>query len=231
MKRLKLYGLPRSATTVAKWLIEKNLEVSVLASVGGSKHGPCCLMELDIEVDGVVIVTKNPYAWLWSLFRWASSGSGKRRKYGCPKAFPTMLRRPIISPNPGYRDRYPNPVVWWNMMNYHWMSIKHERVAVLRHEDIVQTPVKAIDAIAKAFGATRKPGAFTVCEHDVRAGQGPKDEGGDWPLHKCAKKFAREFYRKKNYLTPFSAKDFKHVNAWLDKDLLVKVGYRLEKKK
>jgi len=227
-KTLKLYGLPRSATTVGKWLIRQNLDVAVLASVGGSKHGPYCLMELGINVDGIVLVTKNPYAWLWSVFKWAKT---KKKKYQCPKNFHAMLRSPIVSPNPGYRDKYHNPVVWFNMMNYHWLSVQREPLVVLRHEDIVLTPVKALQAVAAKFGLAWR-GKFKPAKKVVRASAAlGKDAEGDWDSAERAENFAREFYVKKQYMANFKPKDIKHVNAWLDKDVMERLGYTLEKGK
>ena len=225
MKTLKLYGLPRTATTVAKWMIEKNLDVSVLASVAGSKHGPYCLLELGVNVDGVVLVTKNPYAWLWSIFRWAKT----KKKYQCGKNFAAMLREPIVSPNPGYRDCYPNPIVWFNMMNYHWLSINREKVAVVQHESIVLKPVKTMQAVADAFGLAHRPGGFRPCPNVVRASvANGKDTGGDWASAERPEKFQRTFYVNKQYLANFTAADLKHANDWLDKDMMRRLGYSLE---
>lgn len=108
MTHVKLYGLQRSGTNVAKGLLEVNFEdVVVLQSILGSKHRPFDRQralswqssELDAryvrisaeEIDQVkeslrtrrmcaVLSIKSPYSWLVSYYRLAKRKERERRK-------------------------------------------------------------------------------------------------------------------------------------------------------
>jgi hypothetical protein len=67
MTNLKLFGLMRTCTNLAAWMMEENfLEVRVWHNRGAWKHG----RPLDTGDDGYLICVKNPLAWIDSMMRY-----------------------------------------------------------------------------------------------------------------------------------------------------------------
>ena len=67
MTHLKLFGLMRTCTNLAAWMMEENFrEVRVWHNRGAWKHG----RPLDTGDDGYLICVKNPLAWVDSMMRY-----------------------------------------------------------------------------------------------------------------------------------------------------------------
>ncbi len=70
MTEIKIHGLQRSGTNYLAYLINQNFDAKALVNAGGWKHGPYMAhWELGREVH-VAVITKNPYAWLVSLYNY-----------------------------------------------------------------------------------------------------------------------------------------------------------------
>ena len=124
---IKIHGLQRSGTNYVSHLINENFEnTKVLVNTGGWKHGfYMAPWVLGKEVH-VVVVVKNPYAWLVSVYdywttRRLNVGPDLR---GVP--FTDFVRNRIYfekQRDVPYLFRASNPVQHWNDMCFHWTSI------------------------------------------------------------------------------------------------------------
>src|SRR3990172_7273443 len=67
---MKLYGLQRSGTSYVANLIKKNFGDEVEFDTTGWKHGHYCAYTYSDKEPNIIIVSKNPYAWMTSTYKY-----------------------------------------------------------------------------------------------------------------------------------------------------------------
>jgi hypothetical protein len=86
----------------------------------------------------VLTISKNPYAWLLSMYRKPFHLIGKR-----PNSFRDFLRMPWMTTDKELMDMaiLPSPVALWNIKNQAYLSLQRQIPHVhLRYEDLVKEP-------------------------------------------------------------------------------------------
>jgi hypothetical protein len=199
---IKIHGLPRTGLNhVAKLLSDNLVDTECLTNVGGCQYGhyfaPCCLGQ---EVD-VVLVVKNPYAWLVSIYNYLKP----------QMSFANFVKRPLILKDrdePFSLLRAANPVDYWNNMNFHWINIKvkNKKLYVLPHELIVDSADSVLQNMSNCFNIKLKQ-------------------------NKTGNEFSNSsYYKNKKYLDHFNNEIFNLVNQQLEPSIMQHVGFRWENK-
>lgn len=220
---VKIHGLQRTATNYAASLINNNFcDTEALVNIGGWKHGYYCApWTLGQEVH-VLVVTKNPYAWLVSLYNFWGP---KRGQSGGPDlrnvSFDQFVRnRVIFEEQAGTPFLYlaSNPVQHWNSMNFHWMSIQMnvKRVCILPYEALLNNYSAVLDSIGEMFGLKK-----TEHTKDCSSVLIPSNER---PVESLAP-FDKSYYINKEYLKSFTPELIQFVNDQLDKQVMHDLGY------
>ena len=230
---IKMYGLQRSGTNYLTHLINNNFKnTNVLVNIGGWKHGYYNLSEiLGKELD-VMVITKNPYAWLWSVYDYWSPP--KKLNIGpdlTDVSFEQFLHsKAIFERQRGvpYLIRAENPIQYWNNLNYHWSTINMEKgkVCMITYESLLYNMHHVLIQIMKGFGLEPKSEDldFVGCKKTFT----PAGE----TLSPSKEEFKKEnYYTQKKYMQHYTESSVQFVNEQLDKDLMRRLGYSLEEAK
>jgi hypothetical protein len=221
---IKIHGLQRSGTNYLAHLIDNNFEnTKALVNAGGWKHGCYCApWTLGREVH-VITITKNPYAWLVSLYNYWSN-----KKHGVGPdlrgvTFEEFLHKKIAfekSSGAPYLLRAKNPVEHWNNMHYHWLSIvvNVKQSLIIPYEILLASPNEILDAIAQNLRLQRKSELHT-CTKVLEPGEESAKIGEkDWEN--------RDYYVAEKYLNDFTPDMLNWVNSELDEEVLACIGYK-----
>ena len=221
---IKIHGLQRTCTNYLVELINNNfVDTKCLVNAAGWKHGHYCApWTLGREVH-VVTATKNPYAWLVSLYNyWKVSLTGPDLT---DISFDQFVKRPVAfeeASGTPYLLRGCNPVQYWNDMNFHWMSIRMntKKNLIVPYEALLENADKIMQILSEQWGIQRKQ--FYNCQNVCEPGQEKaKVADREWT--------DKEYYMKKKYFGMFSAESIKFVNDELDDSIVKHLGYELFK--
>lgn len=221
INEIKIHGLQRSGTNYVSDLINRNIKNSkVLVNIGGWKHGPYCApWVLGREVN-VVIVVKDPYAWLKSMYDW-----WKNTDIGPDLNqidFSTFIRNKAIfeeaAGNPCLY-RASNPVQYWNNMNFHWMSImmNDKKKCLIPYEASYKVPDKIVKIIAQTFDLETNDEIVSLKKEFLPSSETQQISETDWNK--------ANYFSTKEYLSSFSEDDLEFVKKELDKDITQYFGY------
>lgn len=220
---IKIHGLQRSGTNYLSYLINENFEnTKVLVNIGGWKHGYyMCPWATGKEIHTLVIV-KNPYSWLSSIYDYW--GPGRKKNIGPDLKgvpFDDFVRNRIcLEPQKDipYLLRASNPIQHWNNMNFHWTTIRlnEKSLFVVTYESLLNNTEMCLNKISSSFSIKRKLN-IDNCKNTVL----PSDEhiivGDEWTKKK--------FYDEEKYLNLYNSETIQFVNDQLDLDLMIGFGY------
>lgn len=220
---VKIHGLQRTGTNYLAHLVNENYQnVKALINAGGWKHGHYCApWTLGREVN-VLTVTKNPYAWLASLYKyWRDAEVGPDLSKITFEQF--VKTRAVFEMQQGvpYLYRADNPVQHWNNMNFHWLSIRMNKKKTLTvpYESLLLDCEGVVEAIAKDFGLKRAA-CFVNPKKTFLPGQEEvKLSDEDWN--------SRDYYLKEEFLNHYTPDLLKFVNRELDPEVMDLLGYNL----
>lgn len=221
---IKIHGLQRSGANYLTYLINENFEnTKVLVNLGGWKHGHyMCPWATGKELHTLVVV-KNPYSWLASIYDYW--GPGRSLNIGPDLTgvpFDDFVRNRIcLEPQKDipYLLRASNPIQHWNNMNFHWTTIhlNEKSLFVITYEALLNNTEKCLDQISKSFSINRKTNVDN-CDNVVL----PSGED----IHTGDKKWAKKkFYDDEKYFDLYDSQTIKFVNEQLDLDLMIGFGY------
>lgn len=219
---IKIHGLQRTGTNyVAKILGDNLLETEVLINAGGWKHGHYCApWTLGREVH-VIAVTKNPYAWLVSLYRyWKNGPTGPDLS---SVSFNDFVRRPAIfeeAAGTPFLLRASNPVQHWNNMNFHWLSIRmNQKLSlVVPYEAFLFNTCETIKSVGSEFNLKTNE-TLINCDNVCEPGEETPKIGSEvWQ--------DREYYVSQQYMNEFNQSLLDFVNKELDYNVLHTLGYQ-----
>jgi len=161
-----------------------------------------------------VTVTKNPYAWLLSLYR---------RPYGLqdlPIDPGTLTFREFLQVpwrtfgrelGPAF---YPNAIAMWNEKTKSYRKLSgYGPVVHGRYEAILADPAAFVEAVARRCGR-KLPAKIRLIEHST------KKDG--WNLNDYREYYLQELWRNK--LTP---DELALINRTLDPEVVVAAGYKM----
>ncbi|USR41528.1 hypothetical protein L1F06_008915 [Ectopseudomonas hydrolytica] len=158
----------------------------------------------------VVTLTKNPYAWLLSLYK-----RPYHQYYAKKPSFSEFLTRPWKTV---WREGMPrwmeSPVHLWNAKNASYLrDADEDRALHLRAEDTLIDPQQVIERIAQVAGMVR-PSEF----RNVLAST--KDGSKDFNYY-------RDYYLGESWRSGLAEQDIEIINRQLDKRLVRRYGYAL----
>jgi len=225
---IKIYGLQRSGTNYVSYLMNENfINSKMLVNIGGWKHGhyiPC-------DKSNVITVFKNPYAWLWSVYKYW--GPDKKLNIG-PNlenvSFEEFIKsKAVFEPQNSipYLIRAANAVEYWNNMNYHWLSIRVPdgiKVANITYESTIISLHSVLLQLMDLFDLVPKCKKlkFVGCEYNfIPSGEKPKIDK-DKPFSKL------KYYASSEYMKHYTPELIEFVNGNLDWEVMHRLGYRKE---
>ena len=213
---IKIHGLQRTATNYVAYLIDQNFEsTKVLVNIGGWKHGQYCAPWTLGEEVNILVVTKNPYAWLVSMFNYLKP----------PYDFSKFIRSEIVlgeSNGSPYFLRACNPIQHWNNMNFHWMTLRTntKKLCLLPHEDLIKDTEGMMKSLGKCFDIKQKE-IFTNSKNIVE----PSNDGS---INLSDKEFNSQNYAEDLYIGDFSHSDTEFVNSQIDFEIMKRLGYKAQ---
>lgn len=218
---IKIHGLQRSGTNYVQFLLNENLETEVLANIGGWKHGPYCFPWSLYQEVHIIVVVKNPYYWLFSLYNY-----WKEKKLGMNLEncfFNQFLRsNTFFEQGKGIPCLYraSNPVQYWNNMNFHWCSIRMntKKLLIIPYEAALENPEEIVNLISEELKINKKTN-FKLTTKKLEPNGEKYNFGED---------FDRSIYEKKKYLEFFDNESIEFVNNELDKELMNLLRYNYE---
>jgi hypothetical protein len=217
---IKIHGLQRTGTNYLALLVDDNLnQTKSLINVGGWKHGHYCAPWVLNQEVHVLTITKNPYAWLVSLYiYWRKNDIGPDLK---DQSFNEFVRNKVEFERQGgipFLYRTQNPVQFWNDMNFHWMSIRlnKKKSLVIPYEALLVDAHGVIKVVAEEFGLTVKP-EFQDTKTQLAPGEETAKVGD--------KEFDRDYYLKEQFLQEYTLDLLDFVNNQLDPELMKALGY------
>lgn len=158
-----------------------------------------------------VTLTKNPYAWLLSLYR-----RPYHQKYRVKPDFETFLQMPwktVSRDNLGVRA-VSSPVELWNRKVSSYGNIDDMRAVHVSSEELVSEPEQVLDRICDKFALGRKNSSFLDHESST------KKDGKD-------RQYYNNYYRNELWREKLSDRAIELIDSRLDKALVRKLGYRM----
>lgn len=244
MKSIQLYGLFRTGTNYVAKLLESNFLVKIyhegnehgLNDKGfctNWKHGPY-VGHLLKEEHPMVIVTKNPYSWLVSCYKyWKKFPLGPEiEKFSFEqfvKASPCCLEGSATVP---FMFRAKNLMQYYWNAYYHWTSVRSTPFFVMQYEAVLEDAEGAFTQLAECFDLESR-GEFVNLEKNVL--WDVKDDENKFRLRNTPlameakdKDFDLSYYDEKKYLEYYNDDLLKYIKKEWDFDLGGKMSYVTE---
>jgi hypothetical protein len=224
---VKIHGIFRSGTNLAKFMLQQQFECAPAFHLGGHKHLPlpCIPGTTEHAWTRTVVCVKNPLASLVSLFRYAQRVRFKH--FDCGRTWDRFLRRRMViridgsSVWPAYR--FADPVDYWNAFYANAFSIPAEHLFILNYEALLRDPALVMDQLAERFpDLTRTNVACTLPGNKVSRGT---DSQAQAILEENAFEDAA-WYQERRYLAEFDDTLFAYVTRRIDRDVLGAAGYQ-----
>jgi hypothetical protein len=160
-----------------------------------------------------VTVSKNPYAWVLSLYR-------KPYNY-----YPVWETKPsfeefLVSPPPFLeRERAPvslrDPVDVWNRKNASYFGLSTAfPTANLRYEEVLDNPQTVVEGLGVTLGIPMGRGEFENHERST------KDRGKDFSYY-------RDYYLQRRWREQLNPEQIELINERLDRSIVERLGYEL----
>lgn len=227
--KVAMSGCLRSGTNYAKALLEQNFECEVKNNIFGWKHGFLPIISSDsslkkrFEYEGAFFITKNPYSFLVSLFRYHIQ---VKRNLIASNNFQSFIRSKLIvfdhTTEKPLQLRFSNPIDYWNALNWNVSSqpdFKH-----VRYEMLLDNPNQTTKKLASKLGLKAKQGDFFVPEKKVQ-----RINDGDIIRSRRdymgAEDFDKSVYQSSEYMSRFKDTDIACVKSQVDVELLEQLGY------
>lgn len=196
MKGVKIYGLMRAGTNYLAALLRVNFNNHVIVNDGGWKHGLYHEPSMR-ECLGSVVMVRDPYAWLVSVWKRYEGGRGRPfREY--------------------LQSDGEIAIQLWNASCACWLAVAplKSRIVIVQFERFVRDAREACGAVRDALGLCPSPAFFSnVVE---RVGPGEKKEG---------RAFNREDVLRKAHLGRYTTEMLDFANARLDDSIVKEMGY------
>lgn len=157
---------------------------------------------------GYLTITKNPYAWLLSLYR--------RPYHQRPEAemsFEEFLKKPWrTTGRDNVRPLLASPVDLWNVKNKSYMNLPKDKALHTTTEQIFKDPSVVMDTIAEKFAIKR------LSDHFVNHERSTKDKNKNGSYY-------RDYYINEKWRHNLSSEAIEFINKRLDSRLMSFYGY------
>ncbi len=158
-----------------------------------------------------VTLTKNPYAWLLSLYRRPYHLAGKK-----PESFLAFLQQPwpVVRRENYDQPQFQNPIDMWNQKNHAYIRLKNYALVLhLRYEDLLASPEQAVARIADFV---HQP-LTTIFRNIERSTKGDPLDFSSYQTY-----YLQEAWREK-----LSSEEIRYINSFLDPNVVSFFGYTL----
>jgi len=176
---VRVMGTPRSGTNLAKYLIERYLEIPVIFDQGFWKHGvfPALIDGRDMRYGDlpIVVVSKDPVTQLLSWYRQARNDT-LFKPSGCLSSFlskPFEVRQDFTEPRK-MEYRFRTPADYWNQFYFAMDALRRTGIPVhfACYEQLVSAPASCLNAISRFLDMSTPFDAgavVTIPEHKLGA--------------------------------------------------------------
>lgn len=226
-RKIKHYGLPRSGTNYYEFLVSRNLRASVDLYRFGWKHGtyPSNLNRK------IVLITKNVYAWLYSIYQYAIKRP--RIFHIDPEiSFTEFLRIEYVWDSDLYGDESErvyltsdNPIQHWNEMYRNWINqLSHVKKVVVRYEDLLMEPSFQLNRLCFEFKVERSTSNLVYPKDELKPGSSSNFNllTSDVPNKRIV-----NYYQNLEYMSNYNIEDLSWVNSKLDKEIISQLSYSM----
>lgn len=214
----KLFGLQRSGTNLARWLMLHNFHVVSLEMGNEWKHGVISVDHQNWIYNGehvrLIICVKNPYSWLVSCYNYFvtnyTADPTVDRNFDRAWSFEEFVQ------SPSYHFR--NPIERWNRMIRHWIEfpvcgqftevILHELMLDVQNQRDVLTRIEQNQRLFRRHKAVR--GASQRVDIGMR----------------LREPFESDIYLNTRYLIYYTEHLLDFVNRFVDTGLFEHFGYK-----
>jgi len=166
---------------------------------------------VSVPVERVVFITlsKNPYAWLVSLFR------HPYHYRAAMSSFARFLRTPWETVG---RENHPasfaNPVAMWNEKNASYLRLQEfVHYTNLRYEDLLRDPEQTLADIAQAYALPRRTPTFVNLQESTKG-----------EMNKSYSHY-QDYYLNERWRDELCDEDVAWINDNLDGDVMVTLHY------
>lgn len=212
----KVFGLQRTGTNLMVALMTRNFHVHSLEMGAEWKHGPVRRTERiwNDSPARFVLCVRNPYAWLYSCYRYFRRANGSDRTVA-----PQFKRDPSVSfeefvVTPTYT--FATPVHRWNEMYARWLrELPEDRTAVVRQDDQLERQMSVLESVEAKLGVARKSPDLHPIDRRVDVGA---------HLHGSFER-DQKYYVNREYMAEYSPTLLEKVNQLLDPQMLNTFDY------
>lgn len=160
-----------------------------------------------------VVVTKNPYAWILSMFKRPHDGAGTAPdlKTFIDRDYPVMAYENVDA-------GAMRPVAIWTekLRGYRELQSLGAHVEVVQYEEFLRDQDAVLSRISSRFGFSRRSQDTVSVERDTK---GIKREGGG--------NFYRDYYLEERWREKLNDQDVALINRDLDVGLVDQFGYKM----
>lgn len=158
-----------------------------------------------------VSITKNPYAWLLSLYRkpYSHQYSGGRPD------FETFLQTPwktVVRDN--CENLLASPIALWNIKNASYLQLANLNGLNITTESTVQDPQSVIEKISNHFSIDKLSGKFLNYERST------KDETRNFSYY-------QDYYLNEKWRDDLSGQAVATISGAVDRNLMRQFGYKV----
>ena len=159
---------------------------------------------------GFVTITKNPYAWMLSLYKRPYHRHGKEKP-----DFETFLQTPWKTVGRENASKtYPNPAALWNLKNESYMALKQEFPTVnVSYEALLSHPGEGLTFIKDHFSLNPKHKEFKNLNQSTKD---PQKTFMDY----------QDYYLQGKWKDQLSAQSIELINANLNWGVMEYFGYK-----
>lgn len=238
-EKLKIFGERHTNTNYLSKLIELNLECELVEGVVptyirtienllgkqwlrdawferhkkdnlGWKHSAVGDFAPPADV-GFVTLTKNPYAWLLSMYR-----RPYHQHYTTPPTLEDFLQLPWQTlGRENMTGPAPNPITLWNIKNASYLKLPDAQTLHVTTEDTFVDAAAVVTQISEKFGIARLQKEFIDFDRSTKK---RADRDGD---------YYRDYYLNERWRSELTDEAITLINQELDPELLSFYGYTL----
>jgi hypothetical protein len=222
---IRIVGVLRSGTNLVEFLLKNNFYTNIIVNEHGWKHGP-----IDKQyAHNLLIVTKNPYAWLISIFQYAT----KRKvlfQINDDISFDEFVLSPfnfeadVAGPGtPQVSIHTTTPLHYWNERYQEWLNHSTSRItSFVKYESILEDPPATLQSIQSKYQITQTTDDMLYPAEEIKPGRGGMKIRRDttWNYLK------RKYYVKSEYMRHYSESLLTKIRPILDKTLMQTLNYQ-----
>jgi hypothetical protein len=159
-----------------------------------------------------IVLIKNPYSWLLSLYRRPYHYFGNKNA-----SFENFLESPwrTMKRDNSRISEYRNPIDMWNRKNKSYIDLKScFNVIIIKYEEMIKDHIKTLRYIEKALKLTKKNDSLSNFNKST------KDSNKDFDFYK-------DYYGNERWKQKLTNENIKTINSYLNKDLIKYFDYGL----